>query len=410
MKPEAILSLDAGSSKVCGILFYIGSGSVPRILAAMHRKINTTTSGENDEYIPFSHIATLIQAMSRTFNITPRKAIISINASRVRLISSSGIFERKKAAKPLTRWEINEYFSELKSMVNEPGYELVHILPQKFLLDGKQFFHIPAGMSGSRIECGVTFVAVKKNFIERYREMLQELGIMMCGCYVDAINNIEICLSPEDKETGTMIIDFGANTTKFTIVKDGVIRSCGGINMGGNIITKDIKEISGVPWTYAEKIKKTAGSAYSASIPDNEVISVVTPSSIPREFSRKKLAEIIEARVREIIDILICSIETKIQWHQFVRNIILTGGGALLGHLPCLIEEITGKETYFSPHINNLIPVDDDELIKELSSPIYVSALGQIHLFTNGNYDPNPVASNFIEKMLSILGSVILEN
>jgi len=412
MKGNVILSVDIGTTKISGIVFYIGGNGTPRIRGAMSRPVILE---QDDKIINpgslVSKITSFIKNIEKEYNVKVSDAIVSVSTLHCEVYSVEGAFTRRNPASPISRWEMMEMINEVKSRNEYPDKEIIHVIPQVFSVDGNITGKNPVGISGKSVEFNLKIVAVNKLLASQIRSIFERININIEGLYCDGVVVPHGVLLNEEMNSRTLLIDIGGETTNWTFIENGIIRDTGGINMGGNIITADIRDVLGIPWNYAEKIKRQVGSAYSKTVKEHEVVTLVIPSLLPRELSRKKICEMIEARTRELFDVLFTCIEQRFpNWHKSVKRIAMTGGGSLLRHISCVCEEMSGMETYLVFPTSNLPPLDDDNMVTTIVNPEYVVCLGQIWVYVKDLYTPHTSSSSVFQKMLSFLNTAILEN
>jgi cell division protein FtsA len=180
-------------------------------------------------------------------------------------------------------------------------------------------------------------------------------------------------LSDEEKEAGVALVDIGGGTTDITIFQDGIIRHTAVIPLGGNVITKDIKEGCTVMTHQAEKLKVKFGSALAHEVYENRIITIPgLRGRDPKEISEKNLAKIIQARVEEILDYVEWEIRRSGFERKLIGGLVFTGGGALLNNIEKLAAYHTGMSTRIGIPVEHLA----HGYHEQLSSPIYATAVG----------------------------------
>jgi cell division protein FtsA len=191
---------------------------------------------------------------------------------------------------------------------------------------------------------------------------------------LEPLASAEAVLSPEEKEAGVALVDIGGGTTDIAIFQDGIIRHTAVIALGGDIITEDIKEGCSIIKDQAEMLKIRFGSALSSESSEKEIVSIPgLRGREPKEISLKNLANIIQARMEDIIEHVYYEIKNSGFEKKLICGIVVTGGGAKLKHVPQLIEYMTGMDTrigYPNEHLANGID--------EIASPMYATAVGLV--------------------------------
>jgi cell division protein FtsA len=192
--------------------------------------------------------------------------------------------------------------------------------------------------------------------------------------HLEPLASADAVLSEEEKEAGIVLLDIGGGTTDVAIFYDGIIRHTAVIPFGGNIITDDIKEGCGIIKTHAEQLKMRFGSALAQENQMNEVISIPGLRGRPhKEISVNTLAQIIEARMEEILDLVLFEIKNSGYERKLAGGIVITGGGAQLKHLNHLVMRHTGLDCRIGTPNEHLAGADD-----ELKNPMYATAVGLV--------------------------------
>lgn len=202
---------------------------------------------------------------------------------------------------------------------------------------------------------------------------IEKAGLEIADITLEPIASSCAVLSDQEKEAGVVLVDIGGGTTDITIFKDNIIRHTAVIPFGGNIITEDIKEGCTVLADQAEKLKVKFGVALADMIKDNRRITIpVLKGREAKSISEKNLARIIQARVEEIFDYVLWEIKRSGYENKLIAGVVLTGGGALLKHIETLVELHTGMVARIGEPVEQLA----HGYSKELSSPIYATAIG----------------------------------
>jgi cell division protein FtsA len=259
-----------------------------------------------------------------------------------------------------------------------PGEEIIHVLPQEFIIDGQNEIKEPIGMSGRRLEASFHVVVGQAASIRNIGRCVQSSGIELSGLTLEPLASSDAVLSLEEKEAGVALIDIGGGTTDLAIFKDGIIRHTAVIPFGGNVITEDIKEGCSIIEKQAELLKTKFGSAWPNENKDNEIVSIPgLRGRDPKEISLKNLSKIINARVVEIIEQVYAEINAyghEENRKKLIAGIVLTGGGSQLKHIKQLVEYITGMDTRIG-YPNEHLAGNSSE---EISSPLYATAVGLV--------------------------------
>lgn len=230
----------------------------------------------------------------------------------------------------------------LKAQLDEQ-FKIYHIEPQMYQVDQEGACYDPVGMKAEKLEVEFKLLVAPRYYEDNLIESLKALGIHVRRAIIDPLASSEILLSDEERETGVILLDIGAGTTKLAIFQEGVLRYSTLIPFGGNVLTNDIKEGCTIGAKQAESLKTQFGQAMGNFAPEDKVVTIPSQSGWePKEISFRNLAFIIQARMEEIIDNIAYHIEKSGYADKIGAGIVLTGGSALLLNLNQLLKYKTG--------------------------------------------------------------------
>ena len=257
----------------------------------------------------------------------------------------------------------------------QPGEEIIHVLPQEYIVDQEPGVKEPIGMSGIILEANFHIITGQTTATKNIAKCVQKAGLEMASLALEPIASSTSVLSDEEMEAGVALVDIGGGTTDLAIFHEGIIRHTAVVPLGGNIITKDIKEGCNVMGQQAEKLKVKFGCAMSNVLDENRIITIPgLRGRSHKEISEKNLARIIQARVEEIMDLIYWEIRRSGYERKLIGGIVLTGGGALLRNISDLVELHTGMSARLGIPTEHLAHGYDEEI----TSPIYSTSVGLI--------------------------------
>lgn len=307
-----------------------------------------------------------------------KDVVVGIAGQHIRSIQKSDYIIRPDYEEVIGDNDIELLIKQVQKMVMLPGEEIIHVLPQDFIIDEQNHTTEPIGMCGSRLESSFHVVVGQAGSIRNLTRCVKSAGIDLSGLTLEPLASADAVLSEEEKEAGVALIDIGGGTTDLAIFKNGIIRHTAVIPFGGNVITEDIREGCSIIDKQAELLKVKFGSAWPGENRDNEIVSIPgLRGREPKEISRKNLSKIIHARVLEIIENVFDEIKEyghDAPQKKLIAGIVLTGGGAQLQHIKQLVEYITGMDTRIG-YPNEHLAGNSDE---EISSPLYATAVGLV--------------------------------
>ncbi|MEA2042489.1 MAG: cell division protein FtsA [Bacteroidota bacterium] len=284
--------------------------------------------------------------------------------------------------KVITRELIEELKSDLENLSLAPGHEIIHIIPQHYIIDKETGVIDPYGMYGNKIVGNFNVIEGETESVKNIMKCIIKINIEVKDLFLEPLASAAAVLTAEEKEAGVAMVDIGGGTTDVAIYYDGILRHTAVIPFGGDIITSDIQKGTKILNKYAEKVKVKFGSAISDTTPDNKVISIPGINGREKkEISVKVLSKIIQARVEEIVNFVNYEILNSGVKDSLGAGIVITGGGSLLSQLKQLITYKTGQDVKLAQPGQNLNTVHSN-----ISSPKYSTAVGLLMLGLREQY------------------------
>ncbi|MFZ1496818.1 MAG: cell division protein FtsA, partial [Saprospiraceae bacterium] len=273
----------------------------------------------------------------------------------------------------ISQSDIDRMINDTYKVVLPAGDKILHVIPQEFIVDNERGIIDPVGMSGVHLEANFHLITGQITASNNILRCVEKCGLRVNDLTLEPIASAIAVLSDEEREAGVALVDMGGGTTDITIFHENIIRHTAVIPLGGNIITKDIKEGCTVMPPQAEKLKVKYGSALATEIFENRLIGIPgLQNKDSKEISERNLALIIQARVEEILDHVLWEIKRSGYERKLLGGIVLTGGGSLLRNIEKLTELHTGMHTRLGLPIGHLA----HGYAEEVSSPIYSTAIG----------------------------------
>ncbi len=255
-----------------------------------------------------------------------------------------------------------------------PGEEIIHVLPQEYTIDSESGIKNPIGHEGVRLEANFHIITGQMAAAKNIKKCVEKAGLQVVDLVLEPIASSAAVLSEEEKEAGVALVDIGGGTTDIAIFYDKIIRHTAVIPFGGNVITEDIKEGCSILAKHAEEMKIKFGSALAKENQDNEIIVIPgLKGRTPKEISTKNLASIIEARMKEILDLVAFEIKNSGYEKKLIAGIVVTGGGAQLKHMKQLVEYTIGMDTrigYPNEHLS--------KSVEDVTSPLFSTGVGLV--------------------------------
>ena len=309
-----------------------------------------------------------IEETAKIIGMTPNKILAGIAGQNIKCLYSTKEKRRRDPADLITTEEIEELKREMSNTKVGEGERILHVIPQSYNIDEHMNVTEPVGMEGERIEGNYLMFIGKTSSTDSCNTVIKKAGLNLDNLILEPIASGRAVLSDNEKEIGVALVDIGGATTDLIIIKDNTIRYAALIPFAGNSITEDIRQALGVPAKYAELMKVYFGACFSGYAEENKIIVLSGAEGAPRkEVSLKKLTEIIEARMSEIIATVNHEIEKSGLSNKIHGGIVLTGGSSNLAFIRHLTKAITGYQVRLAKP-SNLITDDSVEEVYKASA------------------------------------------
>lgn len=375
-KEKIIVGLDIGTTKTCAIvgrqneygkLEVLGMGK--SLSEGVSRGIVTNI----DKTI--NSIETAINEAENQSGINIKVVNVGIAGQHIRSAVQHGGITRESSEDEINIEDINRLTNDMYKIVTPPGSEIIHVMPQDYYVDYEENIKDPVGMTGVRLEADFHIITAQTSAINNVNKCVRRAGLEIENLILEPLASSLSVLSEDEKEAGVCLVDIGGGTTDIAVFHEGIIRHTAVIPFGGNIITGDIKQGCSVLTHQAELLKIKFGKAIAEEASPNEIVSIPgLKNRPPREISIKNLANVIEARMQEIIELVHTEIITSGFEQKLSGGIILTGGGAQLACLKQLVEYMTGLDArigYPNEHLGR-------SKVDAVKSPMFATTIGLV--------------------------------
>lgn len=299
---------------------------------------------------------------------------VGIAGQHIKSLQHRGIKTRNNLEEEISQKDIDALIDDMYKLVMLPGEEIIHVLPQEYIVDNEQGIKNPIGMAGIRLEANFHIITGQIAAARNIYKCVNKAGLEVAELTLEPLASADAVLSDEEKEAGVVLVDIGGGTTDVALFQDGIIRHTAVIPFGGNVITEDIKEGCTIIKSQAELLKIKFGSALANENQENEIVSIPGLRGRPhKEISVKNLSHIIQARMEEIIEHVYYEIKNSGYEKKLIAGIVITGGGAQLKHLAQLVEYITGMDTRIGYPNEHLAKGTED-----VTSPLFATGVGLV--------------------------------
>ena len=376
MEQKIAVGLDIGTTKITVMvgrktehgkieILGMGKASSAGVMRGIVANIEKTTQSIQQA---------LNEAVSKS-GIDVKHVNVGIAGQHIKSLQHRGQIVREDLESEISESDIKVLTDNMYKLVMVPGEEIIHVFPQEYIVDKEDGIHDPKGMVGVQLEANFHIITGQTAAVKNIKKCVNKANLAMTDLTLEPIASAEAVLDQEEIEAGVALVDIGGGTTDIAIFKDGIIRHTAVIPFGGNVITNDIKEGCTILEKQAELLKIKFGSALSSQNKENEIVSIPgLRGRDPKEISLKMLASIIQARMEEIIELVVHEIRNSGYQKKLIGGIVLTGGGSQLKHISQLVEFHTTMQSrvgYPNEHLASTSPID-------VSSPMYATGVGLV--------------------------------
>lgn len=370
-KGDLIVGLDIGTTKICAIVGEVTDEGIDIIGIGTH-----PSRGLRKGVVV--NIETTVQSIRRAIEEAELMAGCEVNTvftgiagGHIKGINSQGIVAVKN--KEVREADIQRVIDAAKAVAIPLDREVIHVLPQEFVIDDQGGIKEPLGMSGVRLEAKVHIVTAAVSSAQNIIKCANRTGLNVADIVLQPLASAKAVLTEEERELGVCLVDIGGGTTDIAIFHNGAIVHTGVIALGGNNLTSDVAIGLRTPAHEAEKIKQKWGTCLPSRVGAEETIEVPSVGGRePRSIARQVLVDILEPRVEEIFQLVYREIQRSGHADLIPAGVVITGGSTLLDGMPELAEEVLGLPVRIG------YPQGVGGLVDVVKSPMYATGVGLV--------------------------------
>jgi len=373
-----IVGLDIGTTKIACIAGRKNEYGKLEIVGFGRANSNGVKHGQVlniDETIKAIRAA-LDNCMASNTGIDFKEVYVGIAGHHIKSLQTRGDIVRKDTNEEITQREIDQLIADQFKTYIPAGDQIIDVIPQEFTVDNFQNIPNPIGYGGVKVGANFHIITGDKNAIRNINRAVEKSNLVTKDLVLQPLASASAVMGQEDLEAGVAIVDIGGGTTDLAVFYEGILKHTAVIPFGGENITNDIKTGLGVLKTQAEQMKVQFGSALANEAKSNAFITIPGLRGMPaKEISVKNLANIVQARMSEIMDFVSYHLkQVGMDGRMLNGGIVLTGGGSQLKHLIQLTEYVTGLNARIGFPTEHLAGGHIDELAK----PTYSTCIGLI--------------------------------
>jgi cell division protein FtsA len=369
---ELIAGLDVGTTKICcvigapgeaGGLDVVGVGMSPSRGLRKGVVVNIDSTVES-----IKHAVAEAEQMA---GAEIASVVAGVAGGHIRGVNSRGVVAVSGKHREVSQHDIERALDAAKAINLPQDREIIHALPQTFVVDDQDGIKDPLGMSGVRLEVEVHLVTGAATSVQNVIRSANRAGLQVQDVVLEPLAAAQAVLSEEEKELGILVIDLGGGTTDAALFRDGAVWFTGVLPLGGDHISNDIAVGLRAATADAEELKKRHGCALTALVREDEVVEVPSVGGRkPRQLSRQILSEIIQPRVEEIFTLIAQDLERAGLRDIAAAGVVVTGGTSLMYGVPELAEQV------FDLPVRQGSPTGVGGLADVVRTPIHATGVG----------------------------------
>jgi cell division protein FtsA len=341
-KGELIVGLDIGTTKICAVVGEVnetGGIDIVGLGQAQSRGVRKGVIVDID-----ATVAAIRVAISEAENMAGCKidsVFTGIAGGHIKAFNSHGVAAIKNGE--VRSEDVSRVLALARAAAIPHDREILHILPQQYIVDGQEGIKAPNGICGVRLEAQVHIVTAASTAVQNISRCAEMAGLKVADIVLEPLASGESVLTDEERNLGVCLIDIGGGTTDIAIFGDGSLAHTAVIPLGGNHITNDIVVGLRTPINDAERIKRQYGCALASMVGSDEAIDVPSVGDRgARKMARRILCDIIEPRLEEIFGLVAREIQQCGWEEKLTSGLVVTGGTSMIPGLEEMAEEVLG--------------------------------------------------------------------
>ncbi len=388
MRDNMLASIDVGSSKICTLVGELTPDQDLRILGVGVTASRGVKKGMVDNIHEATEaIANSVEKAERSSGSRVLSAHVSISGNHVNSLNNRGVATIPGRERPITQQDIDRAIEEAQALNLPTNREILHVVPRFFVVDGQEQVSDPVGMFGQRLDMETHIVSGSLTAVQNLTQCVEGAGVQIEALVLSPMAAAQAVLEEEEKRQGIIVADIGGGTTGIAVFVDGAVFHTSVLPVGGYHLTHDLVAGLRAPFSAVEELKTEYGSALPSQINPEDVIEMEAFGGQRRkETSRRRVAEILQARVEEILEMIYIDAKRAGFDEMVAAGLVLTGGSASLPGIDELAEQVLRMPVRIGR------PLGIHGLADTLNDPAYAASVGLLNwsILENGHNGDKP--------------------
>jgi len=371
-KNRYLVGLDVGTSKIATIVGELTADGGLDVVGVGTAESQGIRQGVvvNLE-VAIRAVGRSIEEAEQTAGIEIDRVILGLSGSHIKGFNSRGVVAVPGKTREIFSEDVGRAIEAAQDIAVPNGREILHVIPQDFVVDEQDGITNPVGMTGSRLEVNVHIVTGSSSSKRNIYACVNQAGVKVQDSMLEQLASSEAVLTTDEKELGVALVDIGGGTTDFTVFERGSIWHTGVIAIGGDHFTNDLAVSLRTPIPDAEKLKQRAGCALAGLVDEEVLIEVPSVGGrAPRTMPKKLLAEVLQPHAEQVFHHLWDEIQRSGYERSLNAGVVLTGGGSKLEGMAEVAEQI------FDLPIRRGFPDGVGGLADHVQDPSFATAVG----------------------------------
>ncbi|HUH13605.1 MAG TPA: cell division protein FtsA [Longimicrobiales bacterium] len=347
MRQNLVAGLDIGSTKTCAVIAEV-VGDTPRTRALKILGVGQARTGgvRREVVTDLEETTTAVKAALKEAELMAgvkvERVWAGMSGAHIDASTSTGVVA--VGGQEIDGGDIGRVHEVARAVVVPGDRELLHALPQEYIVDHQRGIRDPQGMVGTRLETEVYIITAGASAGQNLRRAVGRAGYEIEALVHEPLATSYAVLTEDEREIGVAMVDLGGGSTELAVYRDGRIRHLSSVNLGANAVTSDLVKGLAIPFHEAERTKEQHGVAFAQLVDPREMVGLPGPGpGAEREVPRELIAHIIEQRLDEVLGMVAERLEETGEGEELGAGIVLTGGGASLPGIVEVAQHVFGK-------------------------------------------------------------------
>jgi cell division protein FtsA len=372
--PNFITAIDVGSAKTSVLVAELSENGLRYRGHGISESKGLRKGVITDLDKAASNIQKAVEKAEDVAGIPVEHAMVGIAGAHIRGVNSHGGFSFGNRAREIGREEIRQAVDKARTIPLPADREILHLLPQEFILDDQPGVQDPTGMMASRLEVRVHIVTAAAGAAQNVITAVNKAGVHVDDTVFEPLACADSVLRSDERELGVCLADLGAGSCDLIVFQQGAVAHTAVIPVGGDHFTSDLSVGMCTGVTDAETLKKTFGNAVVTLIPEGNEVEVPSVGDRPsRMMSQRMVGEILEPRARELFELMRDNLRQAGVFDHCIAGFVLTGGAARLPGLLDVAESVLRKAARFA------YPTPMAKMPAALAEPEFATVLGMVY-------------------------------